>query len=159
MQKLFGLLGLLALAGGTSAQERPPIEEAFTSDVLLVETKHACRRFDVYLALDRGQQARGLMFVRELPDTTGMLFIYPREQYVSIWMKNTYIPLDVIFARESGDVSYIHENAEPQSQRSIYPGEHSQFVLEINGGLAAKLGIEPGSVLLYDYLDALIGGE
>ncbi len=159
MQKLSGLLALLAIAGGASAQDRPPIEEAFTSDVLLVEATHACWRFDVYLALDRPQQARGLMFVRDLPDTSGMLFIYPGEQYVSIWMKNTYIPLDIVFARESGEISYIHENAEPQSQRSIYPGEHSQFVLEINGGGAAKLGIEPGSVLLFNYLDALTGSE
>ena len=159
MQKLFGLLPLLCLAAVATAQELPPLDETFERDVLVVDGSTACHRFDVYLALTRQQQRRGLMFVRDLPTTTGMLFVYSRSADVSIWMRNTLISLDIVFARSGGDISFIHRNAETQSDRSISPNEPSQYVLELNAGVTERLGIEPGSRLLIDYLDGMLESD
>ncbi len=155
LRKIFGLALLLGLSEGVLAQDLPPLEEAFDQDVLLVEGTRECHRFDVFLARNLRQQRRGLMFVREMAVTTGMFFIYPRAGDVSIWMRNTFIPLDIVFARDDGVISFIEISAEPLSDRSIYPGEKSRFVLELNGGLTEALGIEPGSRLLLEYLDAM----
>lgn len=148
------LAGLSVPALAQTTQDLPPLDEAFERDVLVVEGESLCHRFDVWLALSRRQQMRGLMFVREMPDTSGMFFIYPRERDVSIWMRNTYIPLDIIFARADGVISYIEASAETMSDRSIDPGENSRFVLELNGGMTARLGISPGGRLLYEYLES-----
>ena len=99
-------LALLLLSALAAADQG--LDERFEKDVLIVvASRHACHRFDIYLALTNEQRARGLMFVRDLPMTTGMLFVYEREQIVSMWMKNTYIPLDMVFARGDGTVSSI----------------------------------------------------
>ena len=74
--------------------------------------------FDVYLAKNFDQQRRGLMFVRDMPETTGMLFIYEQVDIRSIWMKNTYIPLDIVFARDDGTVIHIVGDATPQTLNS-----------------------------------------
>ena len=149
------LLVSFATALAQSGQELPPLEDTFARDVLVVDGQSLCHRFDVWLAVSRRQQMRGLMFVREMAETTGMLFIYPRERNVSIWMRNTYIPLDIIFARGDGVISYIEESAETMSDRSIDPGENSQFVLELNGGVTKQLGIAAGGRLMVEYLDSV----
>ena len=83
------------------------LDAAFPRDVLIIEAGDGtCYRFDIYLALDDPHRRRGLMFVRDLPATTGMLFVYDRDDYITMWMKNTYIPLDMVFARRDGTVSY-----------------------------------------------------
>ena len=84
------------------------------------------------------------MFRRELPEGTGMLFDFHREQDVSFWMKNTYIPLDMIFIRADGRILRIAENTEPLSERLIPSGGPIRAVLEVIGGTAQKLGIAPG---------------
>ena len=76
-----------------------------------------------------------------------MLFVYERPQVVSFWMRNTLIPLDMIFMDETGRVARIHENAVPLDETGIEGGDGIQFVLEINGGLAGQLGIVEGSQL------------
>lgn len=160
MQKLFGLILSAVLVGQASAQDLPPLEEAFAEDVLVVEGVVACHRFDVYLAESRSQQRRGLMFVRSLPETTGMLFIYPRAADISIWMRNTLISLDIVFVRTDGVISFIHRNAETQSDKSISPNEDSRYVLELNAGVTERLDIEPGnSRLLIDFLDLYFDGD
>ena len=85
------------------------------------------------------------MFVESMPTMTGMLFVYEREQTVSFWMKNTVIPLDMIFADGAGVVQRVHENAIPGDLTGIPGGSNIQFVLEINGGLADQLGIDAGT--------------
>lgn len=139
---------LLAALAPASAQDLPPLEEAFDSGVVVVVADNECHRFDVYFAISRDQQRRGLMFVRSLPPTSGMLFVYEREADVSIWMRNTFISLDIVFARADGTISFIERNAATRSDRSIYPGEASQFVLELNAGVTERLGIAPGARLL-----------
>ncbi len=82
-----------------------------------------------------------------MPRSAGMLFVYERPQRAVFWMKNTLIPLDMIFMDSAGTVTRIHENAIPLDLTGIDGGENVQFVLEINGGLAGRLGIVEGSVL------------
>ena len=77
----------------------------------------------------------------------GMLFVYPDARAVSFWMRNTLIPLDMIFVDSLGVVQNIHENATPLSEETIYGGMEIKFVFEINGGMARALGITPGSEL------------
>jgi uncharacterized protein len=101
----------------------------------------------VEVADEPAERSRGLMFRDAMPLNEGMLFVYDAPRRPSFWMKNTLIPLDMIFADASGTVTRVHVNAVPQDLTGIDGGEGVQYVLEINGGLAAKLGIEAGAVL------------
>jgi len=139
----------LALANSGAADEE--LDAAFAKDVLIIEaSQYACHRFDIYLAKDDIQRSRGLMFVRELPQTTGMLFVYDRSQRVSMWMRNTYIPLDMVFARRDGTVSSIAQHTEPMSLRSVISIEAVDFVLELNAGTAERLFIDEDSRLWWE---------
>lgn len=93
------------------------------------------------------------MFRETLPSSAGMLFVYEKPQRAGFWMKNTLIPLDMIFADASGRVTRVHSNAIPQDTTAIDGGEGVAFVLEINGGLATRLGIAPGSELRHPAVD------
>ncbi len=130
------------------AQE--PLAESFRSDVLVIVARHACYRFDIYLAVSPAQQRRGLMFVRELPEWTGMLFVYADEGYRSMWMRNTYIPLDMVFARRDGSVTNVARDTVPLSERSVSSSEPAAFVLELNGGTTERLAISEESRLIWE---------
>ena len=106
--------------------------------------------FDVYLAVNPEQQRRGLMYVREMPATTGMLFVYEDDDYHSMWMKNTYLPLDMIFARGDGAVSSIVSDTVPQTLNSHAAIEPVRYVLELHAGTARRLAIGKRSRLLWD---------
>jgi len=139
----------LLVAAFAHADNSASLDETFEKDVLVIEaTDLGCFRFDVYLAVTRSQQLRGLMFVRDLPQWTGMLFLYERASVRSIWMKNTYIPLDILFARGDGTVSSIQANAEPLSLKSMSAIEPVNYVLELNAGTAERLSIKVGSRLI-----------
>lgn len=104
-------------------------------------------RFAVDLADDADERARGLMFRPSMASSAGMLFVYDRPQHAVFWMKNTLIPLDMIFADATGRVTHVHSGAIPHDETPIDGGRYVQFVLEINGGLADALGIVPGHQL------------
>ena len=126
------------------------LDAAFERDVLIVvASANACHRFDVYLALDDEQKRRGLMHVRSLPATTGMLFVYDGRYVQSMWMKNTLIPLDIVFAHDDGQVSSVAKNTEPQSLASIASIEPVKYVLELNAGTTDRLTIDENSRLLW----------
>lgn len=150
MTSLRPLLFALFLTPLTVPAEEP-IDQAYDKDVLVIAARDACYRFDIYLALSREQQIRGLMHVRDLPSSTGMLFVYPGEDYHSMWMKNTFLPLDILFAKSDGLVSSIAKNTVPQSLKSITSTEPVKFVLELNAGTTDRLAIEPGSRLIWDH--------
>jgi len=138
-----------ALASAAWSDEQQSLDEAFEQDVLIVETaSEGCFRFDVYLAITGKQQQRGLMFVRDLPQWSGMLFVHRRSGIRSMWMKNTYIPLDMVFARGDGSVSSVEANTEPLSLQSVSSLEPVNYVLELNAGTAKKLRIDAGSRLI-----------
>ena len=101
--------------------------------------------FAVEIADTPDSRAQGLMFREALAPDAGMLFIYETPRRAEFWMKNTLIPLDIIFADSEGRVITVHENAIPGDLTPIPGGEGVRFVLEINGGLARKVGIEVGS--------------
>ncbi|MGI9272536.1 MAG: DUF192 domain-containing protein [Woeseiaceae bacterium] len=139
------LLASLPIANAIADDD---LDAAFDKDVLIIHaSEHACYRIDIYIAETAEQRQRGLMHVRSLPETTGMLFIYPAEQFLSIWMKNTFIPLDILFVKADGQVSSIYYDAEPQSERSMRSLEPVQYVLELNAGVAETLSIDQYSQL------------
>lgn len=104
-------------------------------------------RFSIELADDAGERARGLMFRESMAASAGMLFVYEHPQHAVFWMKNTLIPLDMIFADVTGRVTHVHSGAIPHDETPIDGGTGVQYVLEINGGLASALGIAPGHAL------------
>jgi uncharacterized membrane protein (UPF0127 family) len=92
---------------------------------------------------------KGLMFRTKMPRDEGMLFDFKEIREVAFWMRNTFIPLDMIFIDESGVIKHIHENAIPQDPTSIPSQYPVRFVLEINGGLSAQYGLKPGDKVLH----------
>jgi uncharacterized membrane protein (UPF0127 family) len=102
-------------------------------------------RFGVEIADDPAEQAQGLMHRTQMASSAGMLFVYPRPQRASFWMRNTLIPLDMLFLDASGVVRHIHHNAIPLDETPIPGGDDVLAVLEINGGLAGRMGITVGS--------------
>jgi uncharacterized membrane protein (UPF0127 family) len=104
-------------------------------------------QFTIEVADDRSERAKGLMHRESMPKSAGMLFVYPRPKRVGFWMKNTLIPLDMIFLDRTGTVQHIHHEAQPGDLRPKFGGDDIQYVLEINGGLAKQMGIVVGSRL------------
>jgi len=124
-----------------------PIEElsAFPSDKLEIsDGKKPKLVFQVWLADTPQRQAQGLMFVRSLPDMRGMLFVHDQPRPMSMWMKNTYIPLDMVFIDGKGRIQQIVEQTTPHSLALIQSQEPALAVLEIAGGEAKRLGIRAG---------------
>jgi uncharacterized protein len=103
--------------------------------------------FAVEVADDAPERAQGLMFRESLDPAAGMLFIYENPRRVQFWMKNTRIPLDMVFADATGTVTRVHSDAIPGDLTPIDGGPGVAFVLEINAGLVERLGIVPGAQL------------
>ena len=133
---------LLALCGATSGAAG-----CRTDAVELRGLSGQPVRFSVEVADDAQERARGLMHRPELPMSSGMLFVYEAPVRATFWMKNTLIPLDMIFADAAGRVVGVHAMAVPGDETTIDGGPDIFAVLEINGGLAERLGIAPGSVM------------
>lgn len=110
--------------------------------------------FSVEVADDDAERHLGLMNRDRMSAGHGMLFVYDRPRVVAFWMKNTRIPLDMIFIGADGRVRKVHEDARPFDETPIPGGEDIQFVLEINGGLARRLGIAPGAELRHPAIDS-----
>lgn len=148
-------LTLLALLLTNQAVAQDDLDSAFAKDVLVVHaSENACYLLDIYIAQSSAQKSRGLMYVRDLPEATGMLFIYEADALLSMWMKNTFIPLDIVFIRSDGTVSSIAYDTEPQSLQSIAALEPVRYVLELNAGVAEKLSIDQYSRIEWDGLFA-----
>ncbi|MFY9600855.1 MAG: DUF192 domain-containing protein [Pseudolabrys sp.] len=120
-----------------------PAREA-GQQTLEIATKSGVHVFAVEVVDNDADRAKGLMYRKELPEGRGMLFDFHREQEVSFWMQNTYIPLDMVFIRGDGRILRIAENTEPLSTRLIPSGGPVRAVLEVVAGTAQKLGIAPG---------------
>ena len=120
-----------------------PAREA-GQQTLEIATKSGVHVFAVEVVDNDADRAKGLMYRKELPEGRGMLFDFHREQEVSFWMQNTYIPLDMVFIRGDGRILRIAENTEPMSTRLIPSGGPVRAVLEVVAGTAQKLGIAPG---------------
>jgi uncharacterized membrane protein (UPF0127 family) len=117
---------------------------AATFQTLEIATKSGVQVFSVEIATTEEEKTTGLMYRKQLADGKGMLFDFSPEQEVSMWMKNTYIPLDMIFIRADGRILRIAENTEPLSTKIIPSGGLAKGVLEVIAGTAQKYGIAPG---------------
>ena len=140
-----GLLGMalvLALAA-------PGPAGALETGTLEIATKSGVRMFSVELAVSNEEREKGLMYRKQVPDGYGMLFDFKQEQPVSMWMKNTYVSLDMIFIRDDGRIARIAENTEVLSERVISSGQPVRAVLEVVAGTARKYGIAPGDKVAY----------
>jgi len=121
-----------------------PAARAASVQPLEIATKSGVQVFSVEMATTEEEKQTGLMYRKELPDGKGMLFDFSPEQQISMWMKNTYISLDMIFIRADGRILRIAENTEPLSTKIISSGGLAKGVLEVIAGTAQKYGIKPG---------------
>jgi uncharacterized membrane protein (UPF0127 family) len=121
-----------------------PAARAASVQPLEIATKSGVQVFSVEMATTEEEKTTGLMYRKELPDGKGMLFDFSPEQQISMWMKNTYISLDMIFIRADGRILRIAENTEPLSTKIISSGGLAKGVLEVIAGTAQKYGIQPG---------------
>jgi uncharacterized membrane protein (UPF0127 family) len=136
-----GLLALALLA--------PASGFATGTGTLVLKTATGDHNFNVEVATTQREQALGLMFRRSLPENAGMLFLYDPPQPAAMWMKNTLIPLDMVFIAPDGRVLRVESNAEPLSTTVIPSEGDISAVLELNGGEADKIGLRRGDKVIY----------
>lgn len=157
-------VALVVLLAGVFLLVRPfdgPAQETlaqstFETSTLAVETAGGERHeFNVELALTPDQRARGLMFRETLAPDAGMLFVYERDQRIAMWMKNTPLPLDMLFLHRDGTVESIATRTVPFSERTVRSRGDVRAVLELNAGTADRLGVAPGDRVVHP----LLGGE
>ena len=147
-----GLIAPLMLASCAMLQPR---DAALPIESIRIDTASGPKDFIVEIAADGESQARGLMYRRALPPNSGMLFEFHRDARVAFWMKNTPLPLDMVFIRSDGTVSSVEPNTVPYSRQTIPSAEPVRAVLEINGGRAHDLGIKPGDKVRADIFQAV----
>jgi uncharacterized membrane protein (UPF0127 family) len=155
MIKYIALLLLLVFplsACWEKSPARAPVGEG--AYVLQVHTQ-AGKTYDftVELALTPEEQAKGLMHRTVMAENAGMLFYFGADQPRSFWMRNTLIPLDIIFVKLDGSIHHIHENAIPEDETPIPSLGNVGAVFEINGGLSKKLGIKPGDTIKHQFFN------
>jgi uncharacterized membrane protein (UPF0127 family) len=125
-----------------------PYEPQFTpeaSGAFLADHGDTLASFTLELAESTAETTQGMMYRRSVPEGTGMLFVMPEERYQSFWMRNTYVPLDIIYISEAGTVVSIQANAQPMNETPLPSEGPAKYVLEIAGGSSAPLGITPGT--------------
>jgi uncharacterized protein len=123
--------------------------QSFPTASLAIVTTSGTHKFTVEVATTPAQQEQGLMFRQHLAPNAGMIFDLGRPQTTSFWMKNTWIPLDMLFVNATGRIINIHERAVPRSLEPIASAGPVRAVIELNGGTAARLGIKPGDRVIF----------
>jgi hypothetical protein len=160
MGATFRLAAWLAFAAGAAAaalaqQSRAPLELATfprtSLEITRLDEHHAARKyaFEVWVADTPERAEQGLMFVSDLPDTMGMVFPLPAPRVETMWMRNTYIELDMLFIRADGHVAKIIERAHPLSEVLLSSDTPVSAVLELKGGEASKLGLRAGDTVTW----------
>ena len=143
-----------ALPGCANADDQDRNLARYQSSPLKIATSSGrMHNLKVYMAISPEQKRAGLMFVRSLPTNEGMLFVHPRPAELSMWMKNTYLPLDMLFVKANGEIANIAANTTPLSLDSIRSAEPVIAVLELNAGTAEQLKIFAGDRLLHPAFD------
>lgn len=151
-----GLAPVLRRAAVVAAIATAALPLAACSDEgkLVLHSSTGDYSFNVEVVDTPESRAKGLMFVQELADDAGMLFDFKEERPVSFWMRNTFIPLDMIFVGADGVVKNIHVNARPHDVTGIPSEGPVQFVLEIPGGRSVEIGLKPGDTMEHDRVGA-----
>jgi uncharacterized membrane protein (UPF0127 family) len=150
MKVLPAFIGVMILVSG-AAYVVPVPEKEINPAKLVIETRTGKHTFDIEIADTPEKLERGLMFRESLPPDGGMLFEMGQEGIVSFWMKDTPMPLDMVFIGADGTIRNIHENAVPKSLESISSDVPVKAVLEINGGRTRALGIAAGNKVFHPY--------
>jgi len=137
-----------SVAGANNGAQQ--LDRLFSRSTLQIATSDAkLHKIDIWVADNDSRRMRGLMFVEDLADDAGMLFVYPESQEVSIWMKNTPLSLDILFVNADGRVHRVFENAKPQSLDTIPSDGPVLAVIELKAGSAARLNIRPGAQVIH----------
>ena len=139
---LMAVAALVFLTGCSPAEKAQPRLPRID---ITIDTPDSPAKFTVEVAANEDQRRDGLMFRKEMGENQGMLFEYDKEQLVSFWMKNTILPLDMLFIKKDGTISTIAENTVPYSLDPVSSSEPVVAVLEINAGRARALGIVAGA--------------
>jgi uncharacterized protein len=142
---------LLVASGTVVAQTAPPEPlSAFPQSMLAVKTTDGkIVNFKIWLADTQKREEQGMMFVREMDIHTGMLFMFPENKPVSMWMRNTFVSLDLLFLDEHGKIDYIQASATPRSDTIIGPKTPEYAVLELKGGACERFGIKVGDRVIH----------
>jgi uncharacterized membrane protein (UPF0127 family) len=134
------LLTGITIAQPLAAQPQPTLPQ---SDLVIV-TAAGPRKFRVEMADTDATRSRGMMFRTSMAPDAGMLFDFKQEQLASFWMRNTLLPLDMLFIKADGTILNIHQRAIPHDESGINSDGPVRAVLEVNGGTVSRLGIRPG---------------
>ncbi len=129
----------------------PPLDAKMRRDTLVLVTQAGEHKIEVEVAETPQEKSVGLMFRPSVPANTGMLFPYETAQEVTMWMRNTYVSLDMVFIRADGIVHRIEERTEPFSERVIPSQGPVTAVLELAAGEAARLGLKPGDRVIHPH--------
>jgi hypothetical protein len=140
---------LLLFVGTSDAAEPAHLLSGFPTSKLIITAANSCILFDVYVAQTGLHKQQGLMHIESLDEYEGMIFIYNQRDKVSMWMKNTLIPLDMIFVDGQGQVATIHRNAVPMSEEIISSGTEVVAVIELNGGATKRFNVESGNTIIF----------
>ena len=138
---------LLALLAGTTSPALA--QQGFPKGELTIQSGSKAHKFTVEIARTRDQRAQGLMWRRKVPKNTGMLFLHPSDKILQMWMKNTLVPLDMLFIDRSGTIVQIKERTVPHSTAVISSRQKARAVLELAGGTVSRLGVKPGDRVLH----------
>jgi Uncharacterized conserved protein len=111
-------------------------------------------KIDIEVADNNQKRARGLMYRTSIPEKAGMLFIHDREQIQSFWMKNTYIPLDMLFINSAKEIVTIHPNTSPMKEWNYASTEPALYVVEVNAGFCARYNIKIGDKIYFTYFSS-----
>ena len=144
--KMVALVAAMTLPLAACSQEA----EAPSTVPLTIRDGDAVHQFNVEVARTAEEQQQGLMFRTSLPVDGGMIFPFIKPRFASFWMKNTLIPLDMVFIRADGSVDRIAENTIPENLEPVVSGGEVSAVLELAGGTAAKLGIDESAVVTWN---------
>ena len=147
---VLGTLMMLLSANAALPEAAPEPLTAFPQSLLAIKSATGkVVNFKIWTADTEQREQQGLMFIRDMDEHAGMLFMFPQNQRVSMWMKNTYISLDLLFLNAHGKIDYIAAGATPLSETIIGPPTPEYAVLELKGGACERLGIKVGDVVLH----------
>lgn len=152
MKKIFFFLSvvllLLALSSGLYI-----LYNLHTQKFLFIQTPEEKIRLSYEVANTPEKQETGLMYRKKIPDDYGMIFIFPKSQIIYMWMKNTYIPLDMIFFDETGKITHTHQNAQPHDLSLISSEKPAKGVVEVNAGFIKKHKISVGHQIIHSLIN------
>jgi hypothetical protein len=141
---------LLGASAALPQGAAPEPLSAFPQSLLAIRTGSGkVVNFKIWEADTPKREQQGMMFIREMDEHTGMLFMFPENKPVTMWMKNTYVSLDLVFLNAQGKIDYIAANATPRSEAIIGPPTPEFAVLELKGGACESFGIKIGDKVLH----------